>query len=379
MDLFKKQDSYTYFESLKSRISEEISSMSNESILDNEIEEWSEYYAKKYEVEPIILFEDNISISTSQTKVKTYNHFYHMRNDFDDEPEFFYVDGYKITFTIPFDGNPNLFQIQPSSFYMQHFLVSDVKNPQDEKLGTIIFDLTFKNNELDLNSQYLKDNIMLKFTQEFKNYKEMIERVSNDAKVYNSGLKVFAHNHLNARKNNASQFRSLSSLIDTPSTNVGLTKSKKSIPELPKKVKREVQSFDVFISYAHEDSEYVKELESSLKNYGIKVWIDKDQMTWGARISQKINEGLISSKFGIIILSSRYLEKYWTKNELDSFFALEASDGKQRILPIWHKITHEEIVNKNPLMAGVLAKNSESETVEEIVSSLQSLIRQEDK
>ncbi|MQW23784.1 MULTISPECIES: toll/interleukin-1 receptor domain-containing protein [unclassified Lactococcus] len=132
--------------------------------------------------------------------------------------------------------------------------------------------------------------------------------------------------------------------------------------------------YDVFISYTHTDSAYVDDLIAILKKEGINFWRDKEIMSWGDSIRRKIDDGLVNSRFGIVILSSEYLNKYWTNNELDGLFALESGGGK-RILPIWHNISIDEIKSKSPIIASRLAKNSSQDNLEEIVASLKLMLK----
>ena len=54
-----------------------------------------------------------------------------------------------------------------------------------------------------------------------------------------------------------------------------------------------------------------------------------------------------------MILSPHFFEKEWPQKELDGLVARE--DGsKKRILPVWHKVTKEDVVAFSPLLAGKL-------------------------
>ena len=54
------------------------------------------------------------------------------------EPEYYNVDGYSISFKIPFDGDANLLYLKPSTFIMTRFSVSSVTAPQGEELGSLV-------------------------------------------------------------------------------------------------------------------------------------------------------------------------------------------------------------------------------------------------
>ncbi len=134
--------------------------------------------------------------------------------------------------------------------------------------------------------------------------------------------------------------------------------------------------YDVFISHAWEDKEdFVDKLFHELESLGAKVWYDTSKIKWGDSMRKKIDEGLRKSKFGIIVLSPNYIaeNKYWTKVELDGLFQMESINGKT-ILPIWHNLTKQEIMDFSPIIAGKLALTTATMTPKEIAEELFELI-----
>jgi chromosome segregation ATPase len=124
--------------------------------------------------------------------------------------------------------------------------------------------------------------------------------------------------------------------------------------------------YDVFVSHASEDKEtFVKPFVEELKKLGITVWYDNDVIKWGDSIRKKIDEGLRNSKFGIVVISSDFVKKYWTNHELDGLFNLEES-GESRILPIWHNISKSEVMKFSPSLAAKMALSTALMTPEEI-------------
>lgn len=131
------------------------------------------------------------------------------------------------------------------------------------------------------------------------------------------------------------------------------------------------EEFDVFISHATEDKEtFGDEFARILQEkYDLKVWYDSLSIKWGDSIRIEIDKGLKKSKFGIVILSRNYINKYWTNYELEALFQIESSGGKV-ILPIWHDITKKEIQDFSLILAGKLAMNTGIMTPEEIAEKL---------
>jgi hypothetical protein len=128
--------------------------------------------------------------------------------------------------------------------------------------------------------------------------------------------------------------------------------------------------FDVFISHATEDKPYVEPLVKALEAAGIRVWFDKSALEWGDDLRSSIDRGLANCRYGIVVFSKAFLgRKKWTEYELNSLFALEQSSRKV-ILPIWHGITHADLIQYSPAFADRLAKISSTDSYGDIVESL---------
>lgn len=129
-------------------------------------------------------------------------------------------------------------------------------------------------------------------------------------------------------------------------------------------------SHDVFISHASEDKDsFVRGFAESLRDAGLNVWYDEFSLGWGDSLRASIDKGLASSRFGVVILSAAFFEKDWPQQELNGLFALELG-GDARILPIWHKITKDEVRAKSPMLADKLAMNTSIMDMAEIVEKL---------
>lgn len=133
--------------------------------------------------------------------------------------------------------------------------------------------------------------------------------------------------------------------------------------------------YDVFISHASEDKEtFVEPLANALAKAGVKVWYDKFALAWGDTLRATIDRGLKSCRYGIVVLSPAFLKrKRWTEHELDGLFAREQS-GEKVVLPIWHNIKLEDLIEYGPSFADRLAKNSAADSIDDIVRDLKHLL-----
>ena len=132
--------------------------------------------------------------------------------------------------------------------------------------------------------------------------------------------------------------------------------------------------FDVFISHASEDKdEFVRPLAAALTSLGLKVWYDEWTLTIGDGLRQKIDEGLIASDYGIVVLSRSFFAKKWPQTELDGLFAREMA-GRKVILPVWHNVTSQDVTQYSPMLAGKLAAPTD-EGVEAVAATIYAAVR----
>ncbi len=136
----------------------------------------------------------------------------------------------------------------------------------------------------------------------------------------------------------------------------------------------DVREFDVFISHATEDKDdVVRPLAQVLQNAGLRVWYDEFELRIGDSLRRKIDKGLASSRFGIVVLSKSFFGKGWTNYELDGLVT-RAITGEQILLPIWHNISKQEVIAYSPSLADKLGRSTTIHTVEEIATEIVEVI-----
>ncbi|WP_242127731.1 toll/interleukin-1 receptor domain-containing protein [Sphingobium sp. Sx8-8] len=127
---------------------------------------------------------------------------------------------------------------------------------------------------------------------------------------------------------------------------------------------------DFFISHASEDKEaFVDGLVAKARAAGLDVWYDRFELEWGDNLRQKIDRGLASAYFGVVVLSADFFKKPWPQYELDGLVQRDML-GSGRLLPIWHKVTVDEVAQHAPSLAVRLALNTAVNTTDEIVAEL---------
>jgi hypothetical protein len=154
-----------------------------------------------------------------------------------------------------------------------------------------------------------------------------------------------------------------------------------SVPSLiqdntPPSLAKRTRAHDVFISHASEDKdEIVRPLATALTNLGLDVWYDEFTLRIGDSLRQKIDQGLANSRVGLVVLSSSFIAKGWTNYELDGIVT-RAVTGDQILLPIWHNITKQQVVDYSPSLADKVARSTATHTVDEIAKEICELLNQ---
>ena len=136
----------------------------------------------------------------------------------------------------------------------------------------------------------------------------------------------------------------------------------------------EPQSYDVFICHATEDKErVVRPLANRLVVCGLRVWYDEFELRIGDSLRRKIDKGIAQSRFGIVVVSHSFFSKNWPQYELDGLVTQEMTGG-QAILPLWHDITKDEVVQQSPSLADKVARSTADFTIREIADEIVEVI-----
>lgn len=134
--------------------------------------------------------------------------------------------------------------------------------------------------------------------------------------------------------------------------------------------------YDVFVSHASEDKEaFVKPLADLLSNMDFQVWYDAFTLKVGDSLRRSIDKGIADSKYGIVVLSPAFFAKEWPQRELDGLTAREVAGQKKVILPIWHDIGREEVLQRSPTLADKVALTTRNKSIEEIAEDLAVVLR----
>ena len=94
--------------------------------------------------------------------------------------------------------------------------------------------------------------------------------------------------------------------------------------------------YDVALSFAGEDREYVEKVANCLKEAGIAVFYDKFEQTtlWGKNLYVHLNDLYKNkAKYCVVFISKHYKRKAWTNHEIKSAFDRTLESDREYILP----------------------------------------------
>jgi hypothetical protein len=138
----------------------------------------------------------------------------------------------------------------------------------------------------------------------------------------------------------------------------------------------EDKPYDVFVCHAFDDKEeIVRPLALALREQNLAVWYDEFELKIGDVLRRKIDEGLIRSRFGVVVLSPAFFAKGWRQYELDGLVTMEVSRDRQLILPIWHNVSQADVMGYSPSLAAKLARSTADLTVQQIAAEIAEVAR----
>jgi len=267
--------------------------------------------------------------------------------------------GLRVTIIVPFNGDPSLFNVQPTAF--------DSNPPMAElHAGDIRLVYELADPSFDINAA--SERMLSKVNRYLSNLRPSSEQLKTE-------LKQLALSLIAVRRRESSShsqiLRSLKMPIRDPEASPRARVPGARI-EQSKGVasRRSPQRWDVFICHATEDKKDIADpLARNLSARGLEVWYDEFSLKLGDSLRQSIDRGLALSRFGVVILSANFFEKHWPQQELNGL-ATRESNGQRVILPVWHNVGAAEVAGYSPILAdrkAVQTKEGLSKVVEKIL------------
>lgn len=216
MKLFRKISVFDFLPLQSQAVKNEIERLTNEEICRSMLEDLEEYFYDRFKIDLIEIERDinYILYDVHETKMEKYNHWY--RSGGYDEPQYYIVDGYKIVYKIPFEGDSDLLYVQPSSITLTSYEVENLIIPTDDKEGQIIISQTYERGVID-SQENMIEFITKEFNSKLSVYFNAIDNVNSDIENnYNSSLKEEIRKHLERRLKKAEDYLALREKLNIP-------------------------------------------------------------------------------------------------------------------------------------------------------------------
>lgn len=324
--LFNKFDLISVLERNRQKLREVASTVSQESLLDESLEKLAEIGTAKLRVEPIVLLEDEIAVEQREAQVDVSQD---TRRAISNRNRPFYISGILVSYFVPFTGEQNLFYCKPNTFTL---LLPRARIEASE----LIFEFSVTDGEISRT----KD----RFEEELARVKQWLSWQYEQIGTFNLSLEREILPLLKSRKEavekSNSQFSDLGYKIrqkastDARPERNPIVRKAKADPK--RKSEKPEVSYDVALSFAGEDREYVEKVANVLKENEILVFYDKFETVtlWGKNLVDHLEDVYKKrSEFIVMFISKHYPMKSWTIHERKSAQTRAVMEQKDCILP----------------------------------------------
>ena len=221
--LFNNADLGSVLTGQEQALSKEIGSLNEDRVLNSSPEDLYDYFFDKYRIDVIEIDESRIQADYGDTQVDVSHRFEYAVFD-RSRPT--YVTGTRITFYVPFSGDPQLFKCRPSTF--------NFNPPRADVRGNelvFVYDRTIQD----------APNIKNEFERDRKSVKDYVGWITSDVQKFNSTIRQQATQQIRGRREKVLQDRGivqdlgfpLKRRSKVPTTYASPDVKRRIVPQLP--------------------------------------------------------------------------------------------------------------------------------------------------
>jgi hypothetical protein len=130
---------------------------------------------------------------------------------------------------------------------------------------------------------------------------------------------------------------------------------------------------DVFLCHAWDDRQgSAKELHDLLEARGVRVWFSEKDLGLGVPMMRAIDKGLVNSRVGIVLVTPAMLRRLPAEGIADK--ELSALLRRERLVPVVHGTTYDELEQVSLLLASRAGLNTAEESMEEVAKKVAELV-----
>lgn len=160
-----------------------------------------------------------------------------------------------------------------------------------------------------------------------------------------------------------------SSVAYTPTEVLALTPIRNSVESLAK----QPDLRDVFLCHAWDDRQgAAKELHDLLEKRSVSVWFSEKDIGLGVPLLRAIDKGLANSRVGIVLVTPALLRRLPAESIVDK--ELSALLARERLVPIVHGTTYEDLREVSPLLGSRSGLSTAEEPMVAIAAKIAELV-----
>lgn len=164
--------------------------------------------------------------------------------------------------------------------------------------------------------------------------------------------------------------KATSSIAYTSNQVVSLTPVREVIE---KKASEQPDLRDVFLCHAWDDRKgAAKELHDLLEVSGVKVWFSEKDLGLGVPMMRAIDKGLANSKIGLVLVTPALLSRLPKEGVADK--ELSTLLAGNRLIPIIHNTTYDELRNISPMLASRSGLDTSEDTMTIVAEKIAELV-----
>jgi len=353
--LFSEYDLRTTLENQDGAMREAVEKYPAEGLTSQPEEQLVAHFVDRFNVEAPVLTEGAISVAAEETQVDVSGSF--DRDTMGQSP--YYVPGMRVTYHVPFTGEAMLFKCRPGTF--------TYNPPRGDVVGN---DLQFR---YDTDGEVAATKRA--FDEELQKVRQFLGWVSNEVTMFNGTLPAKIRAKVLERRGRLERAHAGLQSLGFPVHRKQSSSTARTAPPAggtasPTPPKH--PTYDVSLSFAGENRDYVERVAEALKQEGVTVFYDKFETAtlWGKNLIDHLADIYQHrSRFVVMFISKPYVEKAFPTHERQHAQARALVLKEEYILPA--RFDDTEVPGLAPTVAYTdLRKLSPEQLVELIVAKL---------
>lgn len=131
---------------------------------------------------------------------------------------------------------------------------------------------------------------------------------------------------------------------------------------------------DCFLCHAWPDRQgAAKELDDALKAAGVKTWFSELDLGLGVPMMRTIDRGLANSRIGLVLVTPNFIKGLPNQGVAEK--ELSALLAGNRLVPIVHETTYDELRNVSPLLASRTGLDTKEDSMAEVATKIAELVK----